>query len=130
MILYLDEAWIAYYCFPFFFFSSSNTLNLDVTALIAYISDLTNGGANYTFQEPILSQQAEWERSHPTKPILEELFKGNIQESTSRLRINLETAANHDKSGTMALLVENYYMVPYELNRDLLYVYLLSCVYL
>ncbi len=49
-------------------------LNLDITAMIAYVSALTNGEAHYKFQEKILTQQAEWERSRPVKPMLEELF--------------------------------------------------------
>lgn len=47
--------------------SHSGTLNLDITAMIAYVSALTNGFANYIFKEPILSQQAEWERLRPGK---------------------------------------------------------------
>ncbi len=45
--------------------NSLGTLNLDITAMIAYVSALTNGFANYIFKEPILSQQAEWERERP-----------------------------------------------------------------
>ena len=45
--------------------SNSGTLNLDITAMIAYVSALTNGFANFVFKEPILSQQAEWERLRP-----------------------------------------------------------------
>ena len=51
-----------------------STLNLDITAMIAYVSALTNGNTNCTFQEKILNQQAEWEKKKPVKPILEELF--------------------------------------------------------
>jgi hypothetical protein len=47
--------------------NSLGTLNLDITAMIAYVSALTNGFANYIFKEPILSQQAEWERERPGK---------------------------------------------------------------
>ena len=46
---------------------SGGTLNLDITAMIAYVSALTNGCADYVFKEPILSQQAEWERLRPGK---------------------------------------------------------------
>lgn len=51
-------------------------LNLDVTAMIAYVSALTNGGCNFKFKEPLLSQQAEWERERPAKPFLDKLFEG------------------------------------------------------
>jgi hypothetical protein len=50
-------------------------LNLDITAMIAYVSALTNGQANFQFQEKILTQQASWERSRPVKPVLDQLFK-------------------------------------------------------
>jgi hypothetical protein len=50
-------------------------LNLDVSSLLAYVSNMTNGHANFKFLEPLLTMQAEWERRHPIKPILDELFK-------------------------------------------------------
>lgn len=51
-------------------------LNLDVTAMLAYVSALTNGRCNSEFKEPILNQQAEWERERPVKPVLDRLFEG------------------------------------------------------
>ncbi|XP_054266670.1 UPF0415 protein C7orf25 homolog [Macrosteles quadrilineatus] len=51
-------------------------LNLCVTTLIAYVSALTNGGCNCNFREPLLQQQAEWERAAPVKPLLDQLFEG------------------------------------------------------
>ena len=53
----------------------ANTLNLDITAMIAYVSALTNGFCNVVFKEPILSQQAEWERLRPVKVFLEKVFQ-------------------------------------------------------
>ncbi|XP_003739479.1 UPF0415 protein C7orf25 homolog [Galendromus occidentalis] len=50
-------------------------LNLDVSTMIAYVSALTNGRANFQFQENILSEQAESERKDPIKPVLEQLFE-------------------------------------------------------
>ena len=50
-------------------------LNLDITAMIAYVSALTNGFSEYEFKEVILNQQAAWERKTPVKPILDELFR-------------------------------------------------------
>jgi len=50
-------------------------LNLDITAMIAYVSNLTNGYSNYVFQEKILSEQAEWERQSPVKPFLNQIFE-------------------------------------------------------
>jgi len=49
-------------------------LNLDITAMIAYVSSLTNGHSSHVFKEKILSQQAEWERVRPVKPFLDNIF--------------------------------------------------------
>lgn len=54
-------------------------VNLDVSAMLAYCSSVTNGSANlYDFNVPVLKQQAEWERLRPQKPILDVFFKGKI----------------------------------------------------
>lgn len=49
-------------------------LNLDVSTLLAYVSNMTNGSVNYIYSQPLLTLQAEWERLRPVKPILDELF--------------------------------------------------------
>ena len=54
----------------------ASRLNLDITAMIAYVSALTNGHAHYEFKEPILNQQAAWERQRAVKPTMDELFRG------------------------------------------------------
>ncbi len=52
-------------------------LNLDITAMIAYVSALTNGHADHTFPgQPVLAEQAAWERHRPVKPVLDALFTG------------------------------------------------------
>lgn len=51
-------------------------LNLDVSTLLAYVTNMTNGQAHFEYREPLLTTQAEWERSRPVKPILEKLFRG------------------------------------------------------
>ncbi|KAF5270430.1 hypothetical protein FQR65_LT05618 [Abscondita terminalis] len=52
-------------------------LNLDVSAMLAYVSSVTNGSCNkYQFSVPVLSQQAQWECERPVKPILDAYFKG------------------------------------------------------
>jgi len=51
-------------------------LNLDITAMVAYVSALTNGGNNFTFKEPVLCQQAAWERERPVKTLLDSVFSG------------------------------------------------------
>lgn len=54
-------------------------INLDVSAMLAYVSSVCNGSANlYEFSVHVLAQQAEWERLRPQKPILEDFFKGRI----------------------------------------------------
>ncbi|XP_068631201.1 UPF0415 protein C7orf25 homolog isoform X2 [Battus philenor] len=54
------------------------TLNLDVTAMMAYVSNMTNGHHNYVFKQEVLTQQAAWEAERPVKPILERLFQGKM----------------------------------------------------
>lgn len=51
-------------------------LNLDITTLMAYVSSMTNGSCDWEFEEPILTEQARWERQNSIKPILEKLFDG------------------------------------------------------
>ena len=51
-------------------------LNLDITAMIAYVSATTNGGANFIFKDKLLTEQAEWERKSPVKQTLDGYFKG------------------------------------------------------
>lgn len=54
-----------------------NKVNLDVSAMLAYVSSVTNGSCKkYEFSVPVLTQQANWESKRPTKPILDALFKG------------------------------------------------------
>ena len=56
--------------------SLDNTkVNLDITAMIAYISALTNGENSFEFSDKTCSQQAELERKNPVKPFLENIFK-------------------------------------------------------
>lgn len=52
------------------------TVNLDVTTLIVLVSDVTNGGAIYSFSDPILQEQAEEERKVPTLPSLLKFLEG------------------------------------------------------
>ncbi|XP_058800260.1 LOW QUALITY PROTEIN: UPF0415 protein C7orf25 homolog [Phymastichus coffea] len=50
-------------------------LNLDVSTLLAYVTNMTNGYANFIYIEPLLTTQAEWERTRPIKPVLDNLFQ-------------------------------------------------------
>ena len=53
-------------------------LNLDITTLIAYVSELTNGASFYNFKEPLLTEQNNQEKEHPVKPVLDQFFSGGI----------------------------------------------------
>lgn len=54
----------------------STCVNLDITAMIAYVSATANGGANFSFQDKFLNEQAACERRNPVKKTLHEYFKG------------------------------------------------------
>jgi hypothetical protein len=51
-------------------------LNLDITAFLAYVSNLTNGHSNVPFRKSILADQAADERDRAQKPILDKIFEG------------------------------------------------------
>lgn len=53
-----------------------DTLNLDVTTMLAYVSAMTNGSSNWEYEEPILTEQALWERQSPVKTVLDLVFAG------------------------------------------------------
>lgn len=58
--------------------------------MIAYVSELTNGGCNCTFRESILNQQAEWEREKPVKSILDGIFYGKFNNNLFFIHLKLE----------------------------------------
>lgn len=51
-----------------------NLVNLDITTLLAYVSAMTNGSCNWIYKEPLLTEQAKWEKLKPVKPFMDELF--------------------------------------------------------
>lgn len=55
--------------------AENGNIFLDITAMVAYVSSMTNGGAYFRFPRAIYNQQAEWERMSPAKPTLEKLFQ-------------------------------------------------------
>jgi hypothetical protein len=58
-------------------FKSPKLVNLDITALIALTSDLTNGNCNHEFLDnPELSNQAKNERKTPILPIIYDFLYG------------------------------------------------------
>ena len=65
-------------------------LNLDITTLIAYVSELTNGASFYNFKEPLLTEQNNQEKEHPVKPILDQFLDGRHQRlRTERTRTRM-----------------------------------------
>lgn len=56
--------------------SHLNRLNLDVSAMLAYCSSVTNGSCDkYEFKVSVLAQQAKWECLRPQKILLDRLFE-------------------------------------------------------
>ena len=53
-----------------------NGVNLDITTLILLISNVSNGHCQFTFSDPVLSQQAAEERSKPSMPHLLQFLNG------------------------------------------------------
>jgi Protein of unknown function (DUF1308)/Family of unknown function (DUF5614) len=53
-----------------------STLNVDVTTMLAFVSELSNGGTSCTFKEKLLEEQARLERKDPIKPFLDKVFAG------------------------------------------------------
>ncbi|KAK7603878.1 hypothetical protein V9T40_004151 [Parthenolecanium corni] len=54
--------------------NESNTLNLDITTMLAYIASSTNGGCYAKISSPVLSLQLLSEQKHHVKKYLDELF--------------------------------------------------------
>lgn len=53
-----------------------NKLNIDVTAMMAFVSNLTCETCNLTFRHKILNDQALQEQKQSTKAILDKFFQG------------------------------------------------------
>lgn len=66
---------------------SNCVLNVDITTMIAYVSELSNGGQNFFFNDKFIDMQAGEERENPVKPIIDEILKNKIL-------IACETAVN------------------------------------
>eukprot|EP00057_Strongylocentrotus_purpuratus_P027051 XP_011681525.1 PREDICTED: UPF0415 protein C7orf25 homolog [Strongylocentrotus purpuratus] len=50
--------------------------NLDVTTMIALVSDLCHGGSSYSFNEPVIEELSQQERQRPLLPEVENFIKG------------------------------------------------------
>lgn len=97
-----------------------SVLNLDITAMIAYVSALTNGHTDYQFQEKILTQQAEWERQNPVKPVLDDLFKGKklvtCQSAMDDFMSILETLGGQGEKLRAKQFLQNVQVVPDQIS--------------
>lgn len=56
--------------------SFSLMVNLDVSSMIAWVSELTHGGHVFTYEDPILEEQAQQEKEHPVWAGLQEATQG------------------------------------------------------
>lgn len=60
-------------------FGDIKCLNLDVSTLLALVSDLTNGNKDQVFDKDYLNQQVKSEKESPLIPILENFMKGKVK---------------------------------------------------
>ena len=107
-------------------------VNLDITAMIAYVSALTNGRNWFRFREKILSQQAQWETDRwtlrllllllhlhcrPVKPFLDSVFQGKelvcCQSAMTDFKQILATLGGEGERERAALLVDYSYSYSY-----------------
>uniref|UniRef100_G3NDE1 Chromosome 7 open reading frame 25 n=1 Tax=Gasterosteus aculeatus TaxID=69293 RepID=G3NDE1_GASAC len=51
-------------------------VNLDITTLITYVSSLSHGRCHFSFQEPVLTEQATQERRLQVLPLLDDFMRG------------------------------------------------------
>ncbi|KFD52157.1 hypothetical protein M513_07002 [Trichuris suis] len=49
----------------------SLTINLDLSTMMTYVSDMCFGGSNYVYDEPLINMQAEWERKNSVWPFID-----------------------------------------------------------
>lgn len=91
-------------------------VNLDITAMIAYVSALTNGRAGFTYRERILSQQAAWERARPVRPQLDSVFQGKelvcCQSAMSDFKAIIATLGGPGERARAGELVARVTVVP------------------
>lgn len=72
-------------------YNNIEMLNLDITAMIAYVSNLSNGHCNVELKEPLLAEQAKWERERPVNIVLNSLFEGKKLVCCKTARTAFET---------------------------------------
>ncbi|XP_033642155.1 UPF0415 protein C7orf25 homolog [Asterias rubens] len=84
-------------------------VNLDVTTLVALVSDLTHGGCWHAFQEPLIQELADQERDRPLVTEVEQFLKDKdlyaCQTAITDFRNILHTIAGpREKERAQALL--------------------------
>lgn len=91
-------------------------LNLDTTALIAYVSDMTNGGTCVSFVQEPLTLQAVSEQNSKVKESLDNLFHGkklySSETAMSRFKEILSTVGGDREKARAKLLIERVTVVP------------------
>lgn len=101
-----------------------SALNLDITAMIAYVSALCNGHANHKFNEEILASQASWERQMPVKPMLDKLFEGKellaCESAIEDFKSILETLGGPGEKERAEELVKRIKIVPDQFSDHVL----------
>nr|CAG4642015.1 EOG090X0CWG [Eurycercus lamellatus] len=89
---------------------------LDITCMVAYVSSMTNGGANWTFPRVIYNQQADWERKDPAKPKLDALFQNKklvtCREALSDFEMLIEKMGGMGEKGRARDLIQRLQIVP------------------
>ena len=100
-----------------------STLNLDISAMMAYISAVTNGHSNYKFKEHILTEQARQERKSSVKNQLESAFIGkklvSCETAISDFMTIVNTVGGENEKMRAKDLVENKLtIVPDALSED------------
>lgn len=103
-------------------YNNINTLNLDITAMIAYVSNLTNGHCDIELKEPLLAEQARWERERPVNTILNPLFNGKnlICCETAKIAFEtiIQTIGGPEEKTRAANLLNRVTTLPDDANRD------------
>ena len=90
--------------------------------MIAYVSALTNGYANYEFQEVILTQQANWERQRPVKVHLDEIFQDKklltCQSAIEDFQTILETLGGPSEKARAQEFIKRIEVVPDQMSDN------------
>jgi hypothetical protein len=96
--------------------SGVKKLNLDITALLAFVSNLTNGHTNISFKKPILAEQLQFEIERPQKWILDAAFKGRelycCETAMKEFQSILDIVGGPEEKARAAEFLKNVKVVP------------------